>query len=329
MPHAKPEERIQWLHSQIKKGRYPNKNKLMARFGIQAHTVKRDKQRLRDAGAPIAHDRENGGWRYTDPDWELPQIPVQPDELLAIVTARQLLADTAGGYFSRLIRRFDAKLMANARACGLDKSRMADCVSACRHGHRPVSAETFRKVFTALTRGHVLEIGYHSPSSGVTRRTVEPGHLRYYMGSWTLFAWCRLRRGWRIFFLARMRSCRMKQERFALRPMDEWKASLDGGFGLYFGESHETAVLRFAPERADLVREQRWHPAQQMEDLPDGGMRLSLPVADFAEIKAMILGFGAEVRVEAPDRLRREVAEEIGKMAELYRESAKVEDLKS
>ncbi len=62
------------------------------------------------------------------------------------------------------------------------------------------------------------------------------------------------------------------------------------------------------------MREQVWHEKQRMRDLPDGGLRLSFPVADFGEVKTMILGFGADVTVEEPEALRREVLEEIERM---------------
>ena len=66
------------------------------------------------------------------------------------------------------------------------------------------------------------------------------------------------------------------------------------------------------------IREQVWHPAQKMENLPDGGLRLVLPVADFREVKLRILQFGADVEVIEPKELRDEVKEEIGKMAKIY-----------
>jgi len=51
-----------------------------------------------------------------------------------------------------------------------------------------------------------------------------------------------------------------------------------------------------------------------MEELPDGGLRLSFPVADYREVKMIVLGFGADVEVLEPEGLRAEVAREIRKM---------------
>ncbi len=323
MTDGRPRERIQWFHDQIRAGRFPNSRAQRERFGIDKRTAQRDRDRLAEQyGAPLAYDASRKGFYYTAPDWELPRIPVNSEEILVLAAARQLLSQTAGGYLGRVIRNFGRKLMAKAGDLGLTEARLAESVSVGRHGHSPTSEAIFRKVLDALVHRHPLRITYYSPysphSGRTTERTVEPHHLRWYMGSWVMFARCRLRRDWRIFFLARVRSCRVTQEIFTPRAIDEWKSSLDKGFGLYFGEHHEEVRLRLSSMRADLIREGEWHLDQRMEDLPDGGLRLILPVADFAEIKELILGWGADVVVEAPERLRCEVAEEIRRMAEIY-----------
>lgn len=76
--------------------------------------------------------------------------------------------------------------------------------------------------------------------------------------------------------------------------------------------------MRFTPFRARWVKEQVWHPAQQMTLLADGGLELRLPVADFREIIMKILQFGADVSVVAPEELRREIGEEVRRMGQMY-----------
>ncbi len=70
--------------------------------------------------------------------------------------------------------------------------------------------------------------------------------------------------------------------------------------------------------RAKWIREQQWHSEQSFQEIPGGGVELCIPVADFREVKMMILQFGADVEVIAPDALRLEVAEEIRKMDRIY-----------
>ena len=77
-------------------------------------------------------------------------------------------------------------------------------------------------------------------------------------------------------------------------------------------------VNRFSPFRAGWIREQTWHPAQKIQNLSDGSLELTLPVADFREIRMRILQFGADVEVIGPAELRKEVAEDARRLTALY-----------
>ncbi len=320
MSFALYQERLAWFDRQIRAARFPNARRLAERFEVSHRTAKRLITFMRDRlRAPLVYDPKERGYVYEDSAFELPRIPVAQEELLAVLLARRLLSGAAGGFISDAIRDFGEKLMADTAELGLSPDRLQEGFSASRHGYSPVSAEVFQTVCAALLECNPLEIDYRSPKTDrPTHRVVEPHHLKYYMGSWVLFAWCRLRNRWRIFFLSRMHSLLALEETFEPRAAEEWQAVLNGAFGLFQSEHHTAVVLRFTSYRARWVREQIWHEDQQMEELPDGELRLSFPVADFREVKMMILGFGADVVVESPVALRREIAEEIAKMAGVY-----------
>lgn len=57
-----------------------------------------------------------------------------------------------------------------------------------------------------------------------------------------------------------------------------------------------------------------------MEDLPDGGLRLAIPVSDFREVRMKVLQFGADVEVIAQEALREDIRNEIEKMTRIYLE---------
>lgn len=320
MSYAIYYERLSWFDRRIRANRYPNSHHLAERFEISVRTAKRVIEFMKDrVGAPLVYDRSLRGYVYSDESFRLPRIPVSQEELLAILIARRLLSGSAGGFISEAIHRFGEKLMAETGIGGPKLRRLQERFSASWHGHSPVSAVVFQPVYSALMENRLLRLGYRKLNAKKpTQRVVEPHHLRYYMGSWVLFAWCRLREGWRIFFLSRMRSLEILDETFTPQSFKEWKKDLDRGFGLYHADNHEQVVLRFSPQRARLIREQVWHEDQKIEPLPDGGIRLSFPVADFSEVKMMILSFGGDVEVEAPEALRLEIAEEIRRMAAVY-----------
>jgi len=105
---------------------------------------------------------------------------------------------------------------------------------------------------------------------------------------------------------------------FQRRPKGDWWPLLEESFGIFQGPRAVKATLRFTPFRARWIKEQHWHPEQEMTPLPDGSLDLSFPVADFREVKMKILQFGADVKVMGPEELAEEIREEIKKMQGIY-----------
>jgi predicted DNA-binding transcriptional regulator YafY len=315
-------ERIFWFDNQARHRRYPNASKLAERFELSARTAQRCIDALRDRfGAPLEYQPSAKGYYYRDGSFQLPRFQVSQEEILAILLARKLLASTSGGFISRDIGRFSRKLLTETGGVGLDSGSIEQLFSATWTGHAPVAADIFRRISKSLITSKRIRFAYISPATNrTTTRTVEPHHLQYYMASWVLTARCLLRNEWRKFYLARMDRLEATDETFIPRPPGEWRHLVEGAFGIFQGGEAVEAVLRFTPFRARWIREQLWHPAQAMIPLDDGSLELRLPVADFREIKMKILQFGADVVVVAPEALRREVAEEIRRMGEMYEE---------
>ncbi len=321
MPTIPKLERLLWLHDQAKRGRYPNASRLAEHFEVSTKTAQRDIDCLRDRfNAPLEFDPGRKGYAYTDDLFELPCLPASQQEVLCLLTASRLLAHAAGGYISRELAHLKEKIFAAAGPLGLACECAEQAFSAVWSGYAPAQEETFRRTAWALLRRRTIRFDYRSPQTdAVTHREVEPHHLRHYNASWVLLAWCRQRRGWRNFYLARMRGLATLDESFEPRPESAWRPLLQNAFGLFHGDETIPVTLRFTPFRARWVREQQWHPGQSLKELPGGGVELTLPAADFREIKMKILQFGADCEVVAPQALRDELWAEIARMAAIYK----------
>jgi len=66
------------------------------------------------------------------------------------------------------------------------------------------------------------------------------------------------------------------------------------------------------------VRESSWHPSRRFEELPGGGLRLSLTLPVLFDFVPWVLGWGAEARVVAPDSLREQIGEQVKLAASQY-----------
>jgi predicted DNA-binding transcriptional regulator YafY len=313
-------ERFIWFDGRLRQKRFPNASHLADRFEISQKTAQRDIRSLRDRlRAPIDYDHSHRGYYYTEEDFDLPRLPATQEEMLAVLVARELLSHSAEGFIGEAFRSFCKKFLDAAAVPGMDGERIDGYFSASWHGFSPAPDKIFRTVAEALIESRMIAIEYHSPGSGArTQRIVEPHHLQYYMASWVLIAYCRLRGDWRKFYLSRINSLETLPETFDLRPREQWAQQLEGAFGIFQGAASIPVTLRFNPFRARWVREQLWHPAQEIRETPDGGLEISFPVADFREVKMMILQFGADVHVLAPRALRDEIRDEVARMREMY-----------
>ena len=76
--------------------------------------------------------------------------------------------------------------------------------------------------------------------------------------------------------------------------------------------------LRFDASVAHRVREAIWHRSQQLTELPDGCVELSVIVAGIVEIRPWILSWGEGVEVLEPAELRASVADAVRRAAARY-----------
>lgn len=89
---------------------------------------------------------------------------------------------------------------------------------------------------------------------------------------------------------------------------------LHGAFGVHVagkGQTTHKVVIEFSAARASYVRARQWHPTQEVEELPDGGLRLSLTVAQLMPLVSWILEWGPHARAVEPPELVKQVRSEL------------------
>jgi len=309
-------ERFVWFDRQIREGKHPNATLLARKFEISAKSAQRSIEFFRDRLlAPLQFSHLRKGYFYNE-DFLLPFMHLSQQEVWALLVARNLLTDLESGSLGQEVLQVTQKLGSLLAARLPGRVSPDQAISLRWQGFYPVSAELFDSVRQALFGSRLLAMTYAAAyNNATTTRTVEPHHLLNYRGTWHLIAYCRQRNEWRNFNVARIRTCQVEAETFALRPAEEWKPQVGKAFGIFQGGDIYPVVLLFSAERAPWIRDRTYHPAQTVEELPDGRLKLTLPVAHDFEIMMEILGHGAEVEVLEPVELREKVQEEIRRMA--------------
>jgi predicted DNA-binding transcriptional regulator YafY len=76
-------------------------------------------------------------------------------------------------------------------------------------------------------------------------------------------------------------------------------------------EEEVRVKIRFSAKVADYVLRKKWHPSEEREMLPDGGVDLTYTVAGVDEIKHWIYSWLPNVEILEPAWLRQQAAEEL------------------
>jgi predicted DNA-binding transcriptional regulator YafY len=297
-------ERIYWLDAQIRAERFPSIARIREQFGVSERTAKNDITHLRNRlWAPVKFDRSRGGYAYTDATFAVPFLALSAREADALrgtlLTARAYLPPTDAA----IVQHLAVKLSPYIRGLP-DRGGGADSGGEMAAGQieltsdAPISEALLADIRRAHEDRHRLRITYFSAHRGEsTDRVVHPYLLLNWRGELYLVAYCESRQSLRDFFLPRIK-------RHELLPQP--------------GAEDVPVRVRFSPSQARWIRERRYHPSQQTEEQPDGGLILTLRVSGLAEVKRWLLGFGAEAEVLEPAALRDDLRTEAEKIQKKY-----------
>jgi predicted DNA-binding transcriptional regulator YafY len=290
-------------------------SELAARLGCVERTIWRDLQVLEAGGVPLTNERDgrHTRWFIADGHTRSLGIPFTHDELLALHFGRHLLQSLKGTVFAEALQSALDKIEAGVSPAALRLLREFDQgISARTPGFKEYSRfrETIEILREAIERRRTVEIQYHSFGRGVlTTRRVDPFQLWYQHGGLYLAAYCHTREDVRTFAIERFRRVTPRPETF-IRPAGfDLEKYLEASFGLFRGKA-ERIRLRFSPAVARYVEERQWHPSQRSERLLTGELEVTLKVAPEMDLKRWILGWGKDVEVPEPKRLRDEIRAE-------------------
>ena len=195
---------------------------LADRLAVSERTVRRDVDRLRELGYPIAASKgPDGGYRL-DAGTELPPLLFDEDQAVALSVALQMATMSGAGIeeaSERALRTIRQVMPARLRH-RVDRIQ----VTAIGRPGQPVEPATLAEVGTAAYTREVLRFDYRGGAVGADTtpgppRRAEPHHLVTRGGRWYLLAWDLDRGDWRTFRLDRMSLRTPNGPRFAPRDV--------------------------------------------------------------------------------------------------------------
>jgi predicted DNA-binding transcriptional regulator YafY len=317
-------EKLYHLHDILRQRRTPiSRQRLMEELGCSQATLYRLIAELRDVlGAPVEQDPDNRHYFYDRSlagNFELPGLWISPEELQALLTARQILSNVQPGLLQDELDQLQQRMSQLIDAEGLDFSAHPERVHIRHDAGRPVPGRLFEDLLRALFAGHRVRIRYHGRRrDAVSEREVSPQRLTSYRDRWYLDAWCHQAEGLRSFAVERVTELTPLEASSERIPPHDLHAHFDQAYGIFSGPAEHTAEIRFTAEAARWAAEEHWHPEQQTVFDSDGTLRLTLPFGSSRELVMDVLRYGGDAEVVAPAFLRERLATEIERMQRAY-----------
>ena len=222
------------------------------------------------------------------------------DEASALLVALRMLAELPGMGDRSALGRTIAKLEAAAGAAAMPSAQVAVQVDD------GAGSAVLTQVTDGLTGGRRLHLSYYVPGRDeATERDVDPMRLVMVDGRRYLEAWCRSADAVRLFRLDRVLAIEVLDVAAQVPPQAE---PVDVDQGLFRPSPADTRIV------LELATAGRWmaeyYPCDEVEELGDGRLRVSLRTPDTQWVRRLALRLGEDGRVLAPAGLVAEVAQD-------------------
>jgi proteasome accessory factor B len=301
-------------------------DELASDCGVTTRTIRRDLQALEEAGFPLFDDRSHDDgrtrWSINGQAFRGLSTGLTLAELCALYFSRSLLESLAGTPFrddlESAFEKLAATLTPHMRQFLDQLPRViATKPEPMRRLEEPRVQRIVARLMDATLSRRQAIITYHSTSSQRTKPyQVHPYRLAYAGGGLYLMAFVPEYDEMRTFAVERISEISLLEDRFDLAEELPDTAFPDS-LGVHSGDP-ERVIVEFDPAVADYVRSRAWHQTQQVSSDPRGSVFVELNVCVDRALRSWVLGFGRFARVVAPERLAREVAQELEDAAARY-----------
>jgi predicted DNA-binding transcriptional regulator YafY len=298
---------------------------LAALVSVSTRTIRRDLQALQEAGFAIYDEGETNEtkrWKLDAQPFQSVQDGLSVSDVAALYLSRALgealsawpLGDELRAAFEKIERSLNPRMREFLSTLPQVISTKAGPRARPGSGHL---VDLTRRLLDAVRGRREVEMRYFSAASNRAKTyAVQPYRLALAQGGLYLVAWVPQYDEFRTFAIERVERLTVSEDVFRKTrelPVDPFGSSM----GVFSGDP-ETVELEFTARLSLHVRGRLWHESQVIEDLPDGGVRVTLEVSNDWALRSWVLGFGAGVRVVRPAALADAIAAEATRTAARY-----------
>lgn len=281
---------------------------------ISKSTIEKDLREMKEEyDAPIAFNRAEKGYYYSDPDFTMDSIPFTSDDAEAL----RFAAMTLNQY--RHVSIFDQFQSAIGKI--IDRVNISDKMDDDAITQF-VQFETIPEVpgsqwlntfFSAIKNRTALEIRYHSYSSKQEKDyLIHPYLLKEYRNRWYVIAWRIDLKRVATFELGRVKDLKVLRETFERSADFDPEAFFKYAFGVtVLNGKPEKVVLEFENNELRYIIDAPLHPSQKLIKEGKEWSQVELEVFVTHELVMNILSFGNKVKVIKPASLVTQIKESV------------------
>lgn len=289
-------------------------------------TIERDLAILQKMGFPISCESREFGkkfWRLEKHFLESDKLIVSPTEMISMHLARQCLSPLTGTCFGEGMEQLWGKIQTLLSEktlsyfAKLDEMFYVKFFDVDSNPYESAYLETIRK---AISENSIIRIGYDPDmQSSPYKIEFHPYGLVLYEGSMYLIGYSVMAKALRTLKVKRMVEVKTTKKTFQRPKEFSLEHCISGSFGIIYNEIERITIrCEFKGWSARLLREQKWHRTQVIEEDSGDTLIVSFLLDTTTEFKKWILGFGPLVRVIEPDILSEEIIDSLKKSLKNY-----------
>ena len=272
---------------------------LADRFEVSTRTIYRDIETLSTANIPIyASKGKDGGIGLLD-KYILNKTILSEEEQNQILFALQGMKKVKGQDEKDILEKLSI----------LFNKKINDWIKIDFSNWDNMQEERFDIIKSAILNKHLVQFTYYNSNGEESKRIVEPLQIWFKDKSWYLVSYCKLKEGYRIFKIARIKEVKMLQEHFERElPKEEEN------------EKHNFKIIELELEinKAMTYRVYDEFESKEITKKEDGNFIIKVKYPENEWVYGYILSFGEYAKVLNPSYAKNIIKDKLQKTLKNY-----------
>jgi predicted DNA-binding transcriptional regulator YafY len=285
--------------------------RLLDQFGksVSRRTIQYDLNYLiNEKGAPIEKVKEGNEvfYRYADANYSIKNLPLTDEEIILLKDAVEVLRQISG---LTLVQDMEGIVGKLEHAIAADLAQSQSCIQFEKHTSSSGS-DCVDDLFTAIKEKIVLKIIYQPFGKEPYHWIIHPYLLKQYRNRWFLIGLHQEINKVVTLALDRIKGIGNSKETFIENNFFDPATYFNNLIGVTFpeGETVSDIILNVQANQVPYINTKPIHFTQEIiQTFADGSLQIKLRLINNYELKSVLLGYGSDLEVVAPQTLREQM----------------------